>query len=104
VQKVLGELPAGVTVAEDDAPGAAVTLCFVGDLNELRQTVSKARTAASTTRLWILWRKGQSARNGVSERHVREQALAVGLVDYKICSVNPVWSGLLFAPKRSVNP
>jgi hypothetical protein len=31
---------------------------------------------------------------------VRESALAVGLVDYKICSVNEVWTGLLFTRKK----
>jgi hypothetical protein len=28
---------------------------------------------------------------------IREEAAAVGLVDYKICSVNDIWSGMLFA-------
>jgi hypothetical protein len=31
---------------------------------------------------------------------VREAALAVGLVDYKICSLDGVWSGMLFALKK----
>jgi hypothetical protein len=32
---------------------------------------------------------------------VREVALAVGLVDYKICSLDGVWSGMLFAVKKA---
>jgi hypothetical protein len=32
-----------------------------------------------------------------NQNDVRDQALAVGLVDYKVCSVDSDWSGLKFA-------
>jgi hypothetical protein len=32
---------------------------------------------------------------------VRQGALAMGLVDYKICSVDGVWSGMVFAVKKA---
>jgi CheY-like chemotaxis protein len=92
----LGELPKDVTFVETDA---AVTLCFICEPHELQQQLSSLREIAAHTKLWICWKKGKSAESGVSERLVRETGIALGLVDYKICSVSEVWSGLLFASK-----
>lgn len=107
--KVLGELPPGVDVWNEtlellDGPSpakASVTLCFVGQPHSLLPALSKVRALARSSKLWILWRKGGSAARGdVTETLVRESAIDLGLVDYKICSVNEVWSAMLFAPKR----
>lgn len=32
---------------------------------------------------------------------MRERALAMGLVDYKICSLDGLWSGMAFAVKKT---
>jgi CheY-like chemotaxis protein len=95
----LGALPDDVTFVE--SPAAAVTLCFVTDPHELQRQLSRLRSLAARTKLWVCWKKGKSAEGGVSERMVRETGVALGLVDYKICSLNGVWSGLLFAGKAA---
>lgn len=97
--KVLGELPHGAEFAEEGDGNASVTLCFVHDPDLLKSVLSRVRILANTSKLWILWRKGGSAKGGVTERLVREQAIDLGLVDYKICSVNEIWSALLFASR-----
>jgi CheY-like chemotaxis protein len=103
---VLGELPAGVDLREDAEENANVTLCFVHDLGSLQPRLSEMRRRAGRTKLWVLWKKGGSkkgdsgAREAVTERLVREYALDLGLVDYKVCSVNEVWSALALARKR----
>jgi CheY-like chemotaxis protein len=98
---VLGELPANVEVLEDDAAVGSVTLCFVREVDSLQRTLSAVRKLAGATKLWILWPKKASQLGGaVTERLVREHAGALGLVDYKICSVNEVWSAMLFASKE----
>jgi hypothetical protein len=94
----LGELPEGVTFVET---GGAVTLCFATEAHELRRQISNLRSLAAQTKLWICWKKGKWAEGGVTERLVRETGIDLGLVDYKICSVSEVWSGLLFAAKRA---
>ncbi len=94
----LGALPECVTFVET---GAAVTLCFVTDPNDLQRRISDLRSLAAQTKLWICWKKGKWAEGGVTERLVRETGIALGLVDYKICSVSDVWSGLLFAAKAA---
>ena len=97
-RKVIGALPAGVEFLEESAENAPVTLCFVHEAHSMLETLSRVRKLASRTKLWILWRKGGSAARGeVTENLVREHALDLGLVDYKICSVNEVWSALAFA-------
>jgi hypothetical protein len=94
---VLGDLPADVEFVDT---GAAVTVCFAHEPHSIRLRISELRAAAGESKLWICWRKGKSAEGGVSEGLVRETGIALGLVDYKICSLNEVWSGLLFARKR----
>ncbi|MBV9155322.1 MAG: hypothetical protein JO097_03615 [Acidobacteriaceae bacterium] len=101
VMKVLGELPRDVAVVEGNGAGAAVTLCFVNEAHSVRQSLSKLREMAGQTKLWILWPKGGSTSRGdLTESLVRENAIDLGLVDYKICSVNQMWSAILFALKR----
>ena len=105
---VIGELPPHVELLEfdlaetRDARRAAVTLCFVRDLDALQSTLSTLRGRAADTKLWLLWRNGaQKEHSAVTERVVRDRANSLGLVDYKICSVNQIWSAMLFALKKN---
>jgi hypothetical protein len=98
INTVLGALPAGVEFTEN---GAAVTLCFVHSVDDLRGRMSRVRGLAAKTKLWILWRKKSAAgHDGVTEGLVRETGIELGLVDYKICSVDTTWSAMLFARKK----
>lgn len=100
--QALGDLPHNVEILDDTSIGtASVTLCFLHEAHSLLPTLSRVRGLAGTSKLWILWRKGGSAARGdVTENALRQNAMALGLVDYKICSVNNVWSAMLFAAKR----
>lgn len=99
--KVIGELPKNIEFCEETAENASVTLCFIHDVALLLPRLSELRERAGATKLWVLWRKGGSAaRGGVTEGMIRERAIDLGLVDYKVCSVDSVWSALLFAPRR----
>lgn len=96
-EHVLGDLPPGAHISgEGPAP---VTLCFVRDVEELGSTLEFARGQAARSKLWICWRKGE--KKGLNENTVRDQAIALGLVDYKVCSVNNIWSALCFALKQT---
>jgi CheY-like chemotaxis protein len=100
VTAVLGKLPDTVALVESPI-GAAVTLLFVTEPQELQRQLSELRSVAGQTKLWVCWKKGKSTENGVGERLVRETGISLGLVDYKICSINQVWSGLCFASKKA---
>lgn len=100
-KRVLGEMPANVELLEDTGVIAPVTLCFVREVDSLQRTLSAVRELAGATKLWILWpKKAFQAGGTVTERLLREHAIQLGLVDYKICSVNQVWSAMLFASKE----
>jgi hypothetical protein len=96
---VIGELPAGATLEEMDGSAwrCPTTLWFVHDGADCREAMPGMRKLAARTKLWILWRKG----SGVTQQLLRESATAVGLVDYKICSVDATWSAMLFARRKA---
>jgi hypothetical protein len=54
------------------------------------------RKVAGRTKLWVLWRKGSE----VTQTWLRQAAAAVGLVDYKICSLDGRWGSMLFARRK----
>jgi len=95
--ELLGVVPDSVEFQEDDAP---VTLWFVHDREALLDSLRRMRAMAGRTKLWLLWRKGSSG-NGLTQNSLRETAREVGLVDYKICSVDRRWSGMLFTRKKA---
>ncbi len=81
--------------------GAAVTLLFATEPQAMQKQLSDLRTVAERTKLWVCWKKGKTAEKGLSEKLVRDTGVALGLVDYKVCSLSPVWSGLCFAAKKA---
>ena len=81
--------------------GAAVTLLFVTDPQEMRRQLSELRSVAAQTKFWVCSQKGKRVDNAVGETLIRETGLSLGLVDYKVCSINQVWSGLCFAAQKA---
>jgi hypothetical protein len=97
----LEPLPAGVTLARQMSADADLTLWFVRARRELADSLALRVDRLAASRLWIIWPKKTSGINGdLTQQTVRDLGLAAGLVDYKIASVDPTWSGLLFK-KRS---
>jgi hypothetical protein len=96
---VIGELPADAELVEDDATGCSVALFFVEDEAALLQAARRARALAGSVKTWVVWRK--ESKNGVNQNALRSTCLEFGLVDYKICSVDGRWSGMLFARRSS---
>jgi hypothetical protein len=51
--------------------------------------------------LWIAWpKKASGVETDLTGDVVRSAGLAHGLVDYKVCAINDIWSGLKFARKK----
>jgi hypothetical protein len=95
---LLGAIPEGVRFEEDERRPGAVTLWFIDDLAAFQASVVKRRNIARRSKLWILWPKGElGKRAGITQNLVRQTAIDVGLVDYKICAVDQTWSAILFA-------
>ena len=101
-ESVLAPLPKGIQFIEDAHGGAAVTLWFVRDRHALESSLRENRRLASSSKLWIVWPKQKrGSRGGITETMIREDTIAVGLVDYKVCAVNETWSAMLFALKKA---
>jgi len=97
--RVLGKLPKDALLEEEPEETLPLTLWFVRDPDTYLSGLPGMRKRAMASRIWIVYPKGRQA-SGLTQAFVRESALAVGLVDYKVCSVNEVWTGLLFTRKK----
>lgn len=51
--------------------------------------------------IWISWaKKASGVKTDLSDNNVRETGLANDLVDYKVCAISEIWSGLKFARRQ----
>lgn len=89
---------AGAGVAEG-LPGAGpldVIVTFVRWREELESQLPELRSRmAPACGLWIAWpKRAAKVPTDMTEHVVREVALPTGLVDNKVCAIDPIWSGL----------
>ena len=100
-QQTLGELPSYVWLSTRLNPKTFLALCFVRSLADLQATVDMLATKLPEgASAWIVHPKA-AHKPGFNQNDVRDAALARGLVDYKVCSVNEDWSGLKFARRKT---
>ena len=99
-RQTLGELPAYVRLSTRLSAKTFLALCFVRSLADLEATVEILSTRLPEgASAWIVHPKA-AHKPGFHQNHVRDTALARGLVDYKVCSVSEDWSGLKFARRK----
>jgi hypothetical protein len=78
-----------------------LTIWFTKSRKELKANIGKMAVTIGEGKLWIAWpKKGASLASDLTQQDVREAGLAVGLVDYKICTIDETWSGLLFTRRK----
>ena len=98
-ERAIGDLPEGACFKEESAEDCKVALWFVHGIAEFQAALPRMRALAARSRLWILWRK--SKQDGLNGNIIRSGTIDVGLVDYKICSINQTWSAMVFAIKKA---
>lgn len=103
--EVLAPLPDRVQVEEAELEQmeatAPVTIWFIHDFGEFQSRLRSMRKVAGRSKLWVAWLKQNAkTKTGINQNLIRESALSVGLVDYKICSINAAWTAMLFAMKK----
>ncbi len=97
----LGELPAGVVLRDGPSDAFDLTIWFAESRAQLNDEMDQMIVQAESAPLWIAWpKKASKVKTDLSQQVVREAGLAAGLVDYKICSINATWSGLLFTRRK----
>ena len=99
--QLLGNLPAGVVLAEGQEAAADLYVWFVHRRQELEDAMPGMAERIAGNPLWIAWpKKNSSQPSDLVQQDVREAGLAVGLVDYKISSMDSTWSALLFRRRK----
>ena len=102
-EQTLGALPEGAEVQRGPEGRPDVIILFTRERARLEAGVAEMRGAMPNgARLWLAWpKKASGVVTDVSEPVVREIGLAAGFVDYKICAIDSMWSGLLFARRKA---
>ncbi len=98
----LGRLPEGARLHRRADSTCNLFIWFVRSREQLENGINRRAASAVHGALWIAWPK-RASRFGadITQQQVREVGLAAGLVDYKVCSIDEIWSGLLFTRQKS---
>jgi hypothetical protein len=101
-EEILGDLPENTAFTSRIRPTTGLALCFIRSLSDLAATLDLLTLRLpKQTSVWIIHPK-LTGRHHVdfNQNHVRDQSLAAGLVDYKVCSIDNDWSALKFAWRK----
>jgi hypothetical protein len=93
---IVGALPAGVTVITAPKPYPDMIHLFAVRSTGLAAKLRRYRGAiAADGMIWVSWpKKSSGIASDLSDVVVRDTALALGLVDTKVCAIDDTWSGL----------
>ena len=97
-EETLGSLPEGVSLRERPDLPSRLAIWFVRSRDEFVERLDDVLGGvAAQGSLWIAWpKKASGVPSDLSQVVVRNTGLEMGLVDYKVCSIDDTWSGLLF--------
>lgn len=100
-ESLLEPLPKGAEILAPPAKGD-LFVWFARDPAEFQNSVASIFRKASPSPVWIAWPKQTSSQfTGLTQNMIRQSAIDLGWVDYKICSIDETWSGLLFRPRKA---
>ena len=100
-KQALAGMPAGAVLIKKAANDCSLIVWFVKSVKDLENRIEEMTDRARGGAVWIAWpKKGSAAASDLSEKAVRAAGLAAGMVDYKVCSMDQTWSGLLFTRKK----
>jgi len=95
---LLIDKPDDIHFTDDHKPLKDLIHFFTMDLKEFNYIMpSLLIEIKQTGMIWVSWPKKASGMvTDLSSNHIRICCLQLGLVDSKVCSINPIWSGLKF--------
>lgn len=83
--------------------GRDLTIWFTLSKTELDSRIKDVVKTVGKGGIWIAWKKkNKSADSDLSQVIVRKAGLSYGLVDYKICSIDEIWSALKFGLRNKL--
>jgi Protein of unknown function (DUF3052) len=96
-RELLLDLPNTTTLHTHLRPTTKLALAFIRSRTELTALLEMLPTQLPReTHIWLIHPKAHT-KPDINQNDVRNAALDIGLVDYKVCSVTPDWSALKFA-------
>ena len=100
---LVAPLPDGVRLEQRVSEATDLIHIFVTRRKDLasglKSTLKAMRPDAA---VWVSWpKKSSGMATDITEDTIRDVALAMGLVDIKVCAVDEVWSGLKLVIRRS---
>ncbi len=100
--ELLGVLPEGVKLRRQTRGRRDLTIWFTRSWKDLEEGIERMAVLARQGPLWITWPKKASPLGcDLAQAIVRKVGLAAGLVDYKVCAIDTIWSGLLFTRRNA---
>ena len=100
-EKTLGVLPDGASLRKRASSGCDLIVWFTKSSKDLEHRNKRLGTLAGRDGLWVVWpKKTSGVKTDLTQANVRRTGLASGLVDYKVCSVDAVWTGLRFTRRK----
>ena len=94
--KLIGEMASEINIQNIETENSDFVHFFTNRLAELEEKLPVFKEQIKKNgSIWISWFKKSSGKpSELSDQIVRDTALALGLVDVKVCSVSDEWSGL----------
>lgn len=103
VERILGDLPDGVTLTARQSAADALRLCFIRTVQDLRRRLPAAAALPPKAALWMCWpKKASGYPTDLTQYAIRAAGLDAGLVDNKICSMDATWTAMRFAIRKTV--
>jgi hypothetical protein len=101
-EELLGDLPENTVFTSRIRPTTGLALCFIRSLADLAATLDLLTLRLpKQSSVWIIHPKRTGKHHvDFNQNHVRDESLAAGLVDYKVCSIDSDWSALKFAWRK----
>jgi hypothetical protein len=102
-ERTLVPLPAGVELRRDLRRAPDLAVFFVTRRSALPRTLATLSSVLGRGGgAWVAWpKKASGVVSDLTETTIRDEALARGLVDFKVCAIDGTWSGLRLALRRS---
>jgi hypothetical protein len=100
-RRLLGTLPRTAAVKTGIDGPRDITIWFVRARKDLEYNLPRIAPRAGEGSLWMAWpKKSSGVATDVTEDVLRDVILPHGMVDRKVCAIDPTWSGLLFSWRR----
>ena len=97
----LEPLPANLKFTARPERDADIYICFARTAPELQAHLLGVGDSADRQTLWLAWpKKASGIRSELDGNIVRETGLRAGWVDFKVCAISDIWSGLAFKRRK----